>query len=50
MVVDCESGRMRMGLADKLAQHMGAEHISLAQVNAEALTGIVRDATRRGAA
>ena len=50
IVVDCESGRMRMGLAQTLAGHLDAEHVRLAQVNAEALTGIVRDATREGAA
>nr|WP_163743462.1 VWA domain-containing protein [Mycolicibacterium madagascariense] len=50
VVVDCESGRMRMGLARTLAEHMGADHVWLAQVNAEALTDIVRGATREGAA
>ncbi|MEU0495376.1 VWA domain-containing protein [Mycobacterium sp. NPDC006124] len=50
IVVDCESGRMRMGLARILAEHMAAEHVGLAQVNAEALTDIVRGATRPGAA
>ena len=50
IVVDCESGRMRMGLARTLAEHMEADHVSLSQVNAEALTDIVRGATREGAA
>ncbi|OPX09456.1 hypothetical protein B1790_15405, partial [Mycobacterium sp. AT1] len=50
IVVDCESGRMRMGLARVLAEHMAAEHVWLSQVNAEALTDIVRGATREGAA
>ena len=45
VVVDCESGRMRMGLARVLAEHLGAEHVWLGEVNADALTGIVRDAT-----
>lgn len=45
IVVDCENGRMRMGLARTLAEHMGAEHIWLSQVNAQALTDIVRGAT-----
>jgi magnesium chelatase subunit D len=50
IVVDCESGRMRMGLARTLAEHMEADHVPLSQVNAEALTDIVRGATREGAA
>jgi magnesium chelatase subunit D len=50
IVVDCESGRMRMGLAANLAEHLGAEHVPLAQVNAQALADIVRGATTPGAA
>ncbi|OBK41705.1 magnesium chelatase [Mycobacterium sp. 1245111.1] len=50
IVVDCESGRMRMGLAENLAHHLNAEHVPLAQVNAQALADIVRGATTAGAA
>ncbi len=50
IVVDCESGRMRMGLAASLAEHLHAEHVPLAQVNAQALADIVRGATTPGAA
>jgi magnesium chelatase subunit D len=50
IVVDCESGRMRMGLAANLAQHLNAEHVPLGQVNAQALADIVRGATTPGAA
>ncbi|WP_343571941.1 VWA domain-containing protein [Mycobacterium sp.] len=50
IVVDCESGRMRMGLAANLARHLRAEHVPLAQVNAQALADIVRGATTPGAA
>jgi len=50
IVVDCESGRMRMGMAANLAQHLNAEHVPLADVNAQALADIVRDATTPGAA
>lgn len=50
VVVDCESGRMRLGLARTLAERLGAEYVALPQVSAEALTGVVRDATGRGAA
>lgn len=42
VVVDCESGPMRMGLAGVLAEHLGAEHLPVAEVSAEALTGAVR--------
>jgi magnesium chelatase subunit D len=45
IVVDCESGRMRMGLAVTLAQHLNAVHVALGDVNAQALTDIVRSAT-----
>jgi magnesium chelatase subunit D len=50
IVVDCESGRMRMGLAANLAEHLNAEHMPLAHVNAQALADIVRGATTPGAA
>lgn len=50
VVVDCEYGRMRLGLARTLAEHLRAEYVPLPQVSAEALTGVVRDATGRGAA
>lgn len=50
VVVDCENGRMRLGLARTLAEHMRAEYVPLPQVSAEALTEVVRDATGRGAA
>lgn len=52
VVVDCESGRFRMGLAADLAQRMRAEHIALEQVAASGLVEIVTDRTapRRSAA
>lgn len=50
VVVDCENGRMRLGLARTLAEHMRAEYVPLPQVSAEALTEVVRDAAGRGAA
>ncbi|GAA1710225.1 putative cobaltochelatase [Dietzia cercidiphylli] len=45
VVVDCESGRFRMGLASELATHLGAEHIPLGEVTAEGLTRTVRTHT-----
>ncbi|RRR43244.1 VWA domain-containing protein [Mycolicibacter terrae] len=50
VVVDCESGRMRLGLARSLAEHLRAEYVPLPQLSAEALADIVRDATGKGAA
>ncbi|MHB0927566.1 MAG: VWA domain-containing protein [Candidatus Nanopelagicales bacterium] len=43
VVVDCESGRIRLGLAAELAQRMGAEHLPLEQVAAEQLAKVVRE-------
>ncbi|SDE34188.1 magnesium chelatase subunit D [Nocardioides lianchengensis] len=43
VVVDCESGAMRLGLAGVLAEHLGAEHLAVAEVSAEALAGVARD-------
>jgi magnesium chelatase subunit D len=44
LVVDCESGGFRMGLASVLAERLGAQHVPVAEVSAEALTGAVRGA------
>ena len=43
LVVDCESGGMRLGLARQLAGILDAEHVPVADVSAEALTSLVRD-------
>lgn len=48
VVVDCESGRMSIGLAVGLATELQAEYVKLADVSAEALTGVA--STRRIAA
>ena len=45
VVVDCETGRFRMGLAAELAGHLGAEHVPLGEVTAEGLTDTVRART-----
>lgn len=52
VVVDCETGRFRLGLAAQLAGHLGAEHVPLGDVTADGLTGVVNAATstREGAA
>jgi magnesium chelatase subunit D len=45
VVVDCESGPVRLGLAARLATALGAEHVRLDQLAADGITGMVR-ATR----
>ncbi len=42
IVVDCEQGPMRMGLAGQLALHMQATHLPLADISAQALTTVAR--------
>ncbi|MEV6445427.1 putative cobaltochelatase [Amycolatopsis sp. NPDC051716] len=49
IVMDCESGKMRLGLAADLAAHLGAEHVPLAGVAAESLADAVRARTGRAA-
>ena len=41
VVIDCETGRFRMGLAADLARRMGAEHVPLEQVAAGAIVDVV---------
>ncbi|MFC7328815.1 putative cobaltochelatase [Marinactinospora rubrisoli] len=48
VVVDCESGPVRLGLAAQLAAALRGETVRLADLRAEALTGLVRH-TRRAA-
>src|SRR4051812_31436715 len=43
LVVDCESGSFRMGLAGELARHLHAEHVAVTEVSATALTGAVHE-------
>lgn len=43
VVVDCESGRFRMGLAADLAARMGADHVPLAEIAADSLVAVVKD-------
>jgi len=44
LVVDCESGRFRLGLGRRLADVLRAEHVPLGDVDASALTAAVRGA------
>jgi magnesium chelatase subunit D len=49
VVVDCESGPFRMGLAADLAGRLGAEHVALGEVTAQALHEVSRQRTRNPA-
>jgi magnesium chelatase subunit D len=42
LVIDCETGTFRMGLAHQLADHLLAEYVPLGEVSAAALTDVVR--------
>ena len=42
VVVDCETGRMSLGLARQLAEVMAASYLPLGDVTADALTSVVR--------
>jgi magnesium chelatase subunit D len=50
VVMDCESGKMRLGLAADLAAHLGGEHVPLSDVAAESLADAVRARTAGRAA
>ncbi|MEV0096343.1 putative cobaltochelatase [Streptomyces sp. NPDC050738] len=43
VVVDCESGPVRLGLAGDLARHLGGTAVTLGELRAEAVAGLVRD-------
>jgi magnesium chelatase subunit D len=43
VVVDCESGPVRLGLAGGIAQALGAETLRLDQLGADPLAGVVRE-------
>lgn len=44
LVIDCETGKFRMGLAQQLAGHLMAEYVPLGEVSAAALTDVVKGA------
>lgn len=50
VVIDGESGPLRLGLALRLAELLRAEHLPVAEVSAEGLAGTVRSRTQKGAA
>ncbi|WP_323100415.1 VWA domain-containing protein [Intrasporangium sp. YIM S08009] len=45
VVVDCESGRMRLGLAARLAVDLGAEHVPVGEVAAQTILDAARTGT-----
>jgi magnesium chelatase subunit D len=42
LVIDCETGRFRMGLARQLARHLGGDYVPVGDVSAAAITSNVR--------
>jgi magnesium chelatase subunit D len=49
VVMDCETGRMRLGLAAELAEHLGGEHVPLGEVAADSLADAVKSRLGRAA-
>jgi magnesium chelatase subunit D len=45
VVVDCESGPVRLGLARKLAGDLGGTAVTLEELRADSIAGLVRDVT-----
>ncbi|MBC7272742.1 MAG: putative cobaltochelatase [Streptomyces sp.] len=50
VVVDCESGPVRLGLAGRLAGELGGSAVTLDELRADAIAGLVKDVTSRRAA
>ncbi|MFE6283784.1 putative cobaltochelatase [Streptomyces sp. NPDC057877] len=50
VVVDCESGPVRLGLAGQLAGELGGTAVTLDELRADAIAGLVKDVTSRRAA
>ena len=44
VVIDCETSYVRLGLAEQLADHLGAPTVRLAQLRADNLADVIRDA------
>ena len=43
VVVDCESGPVRLGLAGQLARELGGTAVTLDELRADSIAGLVRD-------
>ncbi|RFU40610.1 magnesium chelatase, partial [Actinomadura logoneensis] len=46
VVVDCESGPVRLGLAGRLGERLGGEVVRLDDLAADSLAGVVRNARK----
>ena len=42
LVIDCETGKFRLGLAAVLSDHLGAQHVPVGELAVEAVLGAVR--------
>lgn len=42
VVIDCENSRIKLGLARKLADQLGATYMDLPELNADSVAGVVR--------
>ncbi|MFE2388719.1 putative cobaltochelatase [Streptomyces althioticus] len=49
VVVDCESGPVRLGLAGRLAGELGGTVVTLDELRADSIAGLVKDVQRRAA-
>ncbi|MEU5718209.1 putative cobaltochelatase [Streptomyces sp. NPDC020403] len=50
VVVDCESGYVRLGLAAQLARDLGGTAVTLDELRADSIAGLVKDVTAAGRA
>ena len=50
VVIDCESGKLRLGLAAALSDHLGAEYVPVGEVAADQVLGAVRQNRQNKAA
>ncbi|MFI2782005.1 putative cobaltochelatase [Streptomyces sp. ALB3] len=50
VVVDCESGYVRLGLAAQLARDLGGSAVTLDELRADSIAGLVKDITATGRA
>ncbi|GGS57406.1 putative cobaltochelatase [Streptomyces griseoviridis] len=49
VVVDCEAGPVRLGLAGRLAGELGGTAVTLEELRADSIAGLVKDVQRRAA-